>query len=113
MNISPPSIEKPERGRGRPAHEPSATDRRFVELLAGMAIPQATICGLLEIDRKTLRRHYRRELDRGAAVVEAKLVANLLRLAGGNDGVALKAVVFSLRCRFGWSPFAPPPPDSA
>ncbi|MER9222993.1 hypothetical protein NKI48_29690 [Mesorhizobium sp. M0644] len=83
--------------------------RRLVEVLAGSAISQAEICAVLGIDKKTLRRHYRRELDRGAARVEAELVGNLLRLANGNDGTALRAVMFALRCRFGWSEFAPPP----
>lgn len=33
---------------------------------------------------KTLRRHYRRELDRGAACVQAKLIGHLHRLASGS-----------------------------
>jgi hypothetical protein len=81
-----------------------AASASIVELLAGAAIPQRHIA----IDCKSLRRHYRRELDRGAATVEAELVCNLLRLAGGKDGVALKAIVFALQCRFGWSRYLPP-----
>ncbi|MGA7451916.1 MAG: hypothetical protein WBW73_11795, partial [Rhodoplanes sp.] len=52
---------------------------------------------------KTLRKHYATELQRGAATVEAKLVGNLLKLASGSDGTALKAIMFALQCRFGWS----------
>jgi hypothetical protein len=61
--------------------------------------------------RKTLRKHYATELQRGAATVEAKLVGNLLKLAGGSDGTALKAIMFALTCRFGWSLYAPPLPE--
>lgn len=106
-NISLPPMRK--RKAGRPPHTPAEKERRLVELLAGAAAPQAEICRLLGIDAKTLRRHYRAELDRGAAMVEAKLVLHLSRLASGHDGTALKAIQFSLQCRFGWSPYAPPP----
>ncbi|WP_348631830.1 hypothetical protein, partial [Mesorhizobium sp. M6A.T.Cr.TU.017.01.1.1] len=92
-----------------PPHKPDQARRQTVELLAGAAVSQAEICAVLGIDQKTLRKRYRLELDRGAAKVEARLVGNLLRLASGSDGVALRAIMFSLRCRFGWSEFAPRP----
>jgi hypothetical protein len=77
-----------------------------VEALAGTAVPSAEIASVLDIARSTLHRHYRAELRRGAAVVEAKLIGNLFRIACGNDGTALKAIMFSLHCRFGWSEYA-------
>ncbi|RWM08956.1 RNA polymerase subunit sigma-70 [Mesorhizobium sp.] len=101
-------MEKSKRIGGRPPHKPNQARRQIVEFLAGAAISQAEICAVLGIDRKTLRRHYRRELDRVAARVETELVGDLLRIAGGNDGTALKAVIFALRSCFGWSEFAPP-----
>ncbi|RWO25254.1 MAG: RNA polymerase subunit sigma-70 [Mesorhizobium sp.] len=97
---------------GRPPHKPDETTRRLVELLGGAAVPQPEICSALRIDQKTLRKHYRRELDRGSAMVEAKLAGNLLRLAGGNDGTALKAIMFGLQTRFGWSQYVPRPNTS-
>ncbi|MER8369017.1 hypothetical protein [Mesorhizobium sp. M1378] len=78
-------------------------------LLAGNAIPNDKIAVVIGIDAKTLRKHYRSELDRAAAMVEAKLIGHLIRLASGRDGVALKAAIFALRCRFGWSEYAPRP----
>ena len=33
----------------------------------------------------------------------------MFRLAQGSGGTALKAIMFSLRCRFGWSEYAPAP----
>lgn len=84
--------------------------RRFVETLAGAAVPQAEIAAVVGVTVPTLRKHYRQELDRGAGILEWRLVNNLLRIASGKDGTALKAIMFSLQCRFGWSRYAPPPP---
>lgn len=103
----PPIMENQKRTPGRPPHIPSATDRRLVQILAAEGVPQASICPVLDISAKTLRRYYRRELDVGAAKLEAALVLHLYRLASGNGPVALKALVFLLRSRFGWSKFAP------
>lgn len=103
-------MEKAERSKGRPAHAPSTMTRRFVEAMAGAGVPQREIAAVLSVAVPTLRKHYREEMRRGGAFLEAKLVANLLRIAGGRDGTALKAIMFSLQCRFGWSRYAPPPP---
>lgn len=98
----------------RPQHQPTSQTRQIVEILAGYAIPKDKIALAIGIAKHTLERRYRAELTRGTAVVEAKLVGNLLRLAAGNDGTALKAVMFSLQSRFGWSMYAPPkPPEPA
>ncbi|PDS45366.1 hypothetical protein CO662_25490 [Rhizobium anhuiense] len=83
--------------------------RRLVQMLAAEGIPQREISRALEIDPKTLRQHFRHELDIGAAKLEAALVGHLLRLAGGSDDVALRAIKFILKARFGWSEYAPPP----
>lgn len=95
------------RKAGRPAHDPSDKDRQMVEVLAGYAVPTAKIADVLHITQATLFKHYRDEIRRGGALVEAKLVGNLLRLASGSDGTALKAITFSLACRFGWSQYVP------
>ncbi|TBD68313.1 hypothetical protein ELH16_08605 [Rhizobium ruizarguesonis] len=87
--------------------------RRLVQTLASQGIPQAETCRVLDVSAKTLRKCYRRELDIGAARLQAALVDHLLRLAGGTDDVALRAIIFLLRCRFGWSPYLPPPPRSS
>lgn len=81
--------------------------RRLVQMLASQGIPQPEICRVLGISAKTLRKHYRRELHIGASKLEAALIIHLYRLASGNGPVALKALVFLLRSRFGWSEFAP------
>lgn len=88
---------------GRTAlHQPSQKDRQMVEVMSGFGIDAAKIAMVVGIDRSTLLKHYRAEIDRGAATIEAKLTGNLLRIAGGSDNAALKAITFALQCRFGW-----------
>lgn len=91
---------------GRPAHVPTDESRRMVEVLAGYGVTQLEIAHVVGVSAPTLRRAYREELDRGLAV-HAKLIGNLLRLADGRDGTALRAIMFSLRCRFGWREASP------
>lgn len=105
-------MDEEKRPVGRPPHVPTKQNQEIAEGLAGYGIPHEKIAAILRIDHKTLHRHYQDQLDHGAAVVEAKLISNLLRIANGSDGTALKAIIFSLQCRFGWSPYAPPPPEA-
>lgn len=76
--------------------------------MAGAGVPQSEIAVVLAVTVPTLRKHYRDELRRGAAVVEARLAGHLMRIASGSDGTALKAIMFTLQCRFGWSRYTPP-----
>lgn len=101
--------EAPKKHPGRPPHYPAEMQRRLVQELAAHGISQREIGRALAVDPKTLRLHYRRELDIGAVKLEAALIGHLLRLAAGTDDVALKAIICLLRCRFGWSPYLPPP----
>lgn len=82
---------------------------RLVEVCSAEGVPQAQIARALGVDEKTLRRHYRRELDVGATRFESMLALRLLDIAGGRDATALKAAIFLLRAKFGWSEFLPPP----
>nr|WP_064810325.1 MULTISPECIES: hypothetical protein [Rhizobium] len=100
-------METAKKTPGRPAHNPSPADRRVVELLASRGVRQSEICYVLAISEKTLRAHFRAELNRGAARLEAALALRLIDLAGGNGAVALRATIFLLRSRFGWSEFLP------
>jgi DNA-binding CsgD family transcriptional regulator len=102
-------METPKSTGGRPAHHRTAMHRRLVQVLAAQGVPQREICRVLEIDEKTLRKHFRHELDVGASKLEAALIMHLHRIACGRDGTALRAVKFILKARFGWSEYAPPP----
>ncbi len=95
--------------RGAPAHKPTDQNRQMVEVLAGYCIPTVKIAEVIGIARATLEKYYSREISVGGAKVEATLVGNLLQIAKGKDGTALKAIMFSLHCRFGWSAYVPRP----
>ena len=87
---------------GRPPHEPDPVLRRQVEALAGYGIPEADIAGVVGIDPKTLRRHYRHELDHGHVKANAKVAENLFRKATGEGREAVTAAIFWLKTRAGW-----------
>ena len=52
-------------------HSPSEGDRRTVKVLSGYGVPQEDIAIHMDMDAKTLRKHYRRELDRGTIEANA------------------------------------------
>jgi hypothetical protein len=87
---------------GRPAHKPDPASRRQVEALAGYGAPEIDIAGVVGIDPKSLRKHYREELDNGHVKANAKVAENLYRKATGDGREAVIAAIFWLKTRAGW-----------
>jgi len=87
---------------GRPAHKANTHSRRQVEAMAGFGIPEVDVARVLAIDPKTLRRHYRKELDTGHVRANAKVAENLYRKATGEGREAVLAAIFWLKARGGW-----------
>ena len=87
---------------GRRAHSPDAGSRRQVEAMAGYGVPEAEIAGVVGIDAKTLRKHYRHELDHGHTKANARVAENLYRKATGEGREAVIAAIFWLKTRAGW-----------
>jgi hypothetical protein len=87
---------------GRRAHKPDPASQRQVEAMAGYGIPEADIATVLEIDPKTLRKHYRRQLDKGHIKATAKVAENLYRRATGEGRESVIAAIFWLKTRAGW-----------
>jgi len=73
--------------------------RRQVEALAAYGIPETDIGRVVGIDPKTLRKHYREELDLGEAKANAQ-VAGYLFNAAKNGNVT--AQIFWLKTRAKW-----------
>ena len=67
----------------RLAHKPNPIVRRQVEAMAGYGVPEADIAGVVGVSPKTLRKHYRSELDHGHVKANAKVAENLYRKATG------------------------------
>jgi hypothetical protein len=100
---------------GRRAHKPDAFLRRQVEAMAAYGVPEVDIARVIGIDAKTLRKHYRDELDTGAVKATAKVAEFLYRKATTDGPQAVTAAIFWLKTRGGWKEtsvqeFAGPPP---
>ena len=84
---------------GRRAHKPDTAQRRQVEAMAAYGIPEPDIARVLFVDPKTLRKHYRDELDLGETKANAQ-VAGYLFNAAKNGNVT--AQIFWLKTRARW-----------
>src|SRR5258707_928035 len=84
---------------GRRAHRPDPSQRRQVEALAAYGIPEDNISRVIGVDLKTLRKHYRDELDLGETKANAQ-VAGFLFNAAKNGNVT--AQIFWLKTRAKW-----------
>ena len=87
---------------GRRAHKPDAASRRQVEAMAGYGVREADIAGVVGVDAKTMRKHYRSELDHGHVKANARVAENLYRKATGEGREAVVAAIFWLKTRAGW-----------
>ena len=87
---------------GRRAHKPDVTSRRQVEAMAAYGIPEQNIANIVGIDPKTLRKHYRSELDNGQMKATAKVAESLFRKATSEGAQSVTAAIFWLKTRGGW-----------
>jgi hypothetical protein len=87
---------------GRQAHRPDPGQAKQVETLAGLGISEEDIALMIGIDPKTLRKHYRRELDTGHVKANAKISSNLFRMASGSGREAAACAIFWCKTRMGW-----------
>ena len=60
------------------------------------------IAGVVGIDAKTLRKHYRDELDHGHVKANVRVAENLYRKATGEGCESVIAAIFWLKTRAGW-----------
>jgi len=87
---------------GRRAHRPDPATRRQVEAVAAYGVPEADIARVLVIDAKTLRKHYREELDTGHVKATAKVAEFLFRKATTDGPQCVTAAIFWMKTRGGW-----------
>jgi predicted ArsR family transcriptional regulator len=83
----------------RTPFKPTGELRAKVRQLSGMGICQDDIARILEISPKTLRKHFRRELDRGAAEANAAIAGYLFQNAKAGN---VAAQIFWLKTRARW-----------
>lgn len=90
-------------------HQPDAESRRMVDMMVAAGIPQDDIARVLDVDPKTLRKHYRDELDAGGAKARAS-VSKFLFAAASGDALkhgatyadCTRAAMFWAKTRMGW-----------
>lgn len=88
------------RGPGHPPHAPTDKDRAQVKAMSGFGIPQEQIALAQGIDTKTLRLHYRAELDLGVVEANAQ-IAKTLWNQGVREGNTA-ALIWWTKSRMGW-----------
>jgi hypothetical protein len=100
----------------RPKFNPTEEQRKLVKVFSGYGIPQEQIARRLGIrSTKTLRKHFRKELDEGIANANYNVTKTLYNMATSGNHVV--ATLFWMKCRGGWrersalelSSIAPPP----
>lgn len=83
----------------RPPHEPSNASRQLVSLHASIGTPQDVIARALGLTEKTLRKHYKDELDLALAQANATIGGALFNKAKKGD---VTAQIFWLKTRAGF-----------
>jgi hypothetical protein len=87
----------------RPEFEPTHEQRKNVEAMSAYGIDEVKIASVIGdhgIDPKTLRKHFRHELDVGATKANAVVGQTLYRMATSGQHPA--ASMFWMKCRAGW-----------
>jgi len=88
---------KPHTGR---LYQPTDEQRRQVMGMTGFGIQQNEIATMLEIDKKTLHKHFRRELDIGMIEANTRVAQALYANAVKHNNVA--AQIWWTKTRMGW-----------
>ena len=86
---------------------PTDDQRRTVRAMAGYGMPQMDIGTFLDIDAKTLRKHFTRELEMGSIEATTKVAQSLFRMA--TEGKNVGAAIFWMKARAGWREKHPEP----
>lgn len=82
-------------------YTPTEDQRKTVRGMAGYGMPHDDIATILDIDPKTLRKYFDRELRRGSIEATTKVAQSLFNMATAEKNVA--AAIFWMKVRAGWT----------
>ncbi len=85
---------------GRKKYKSTENDIRVVEGMAGVGMTHDAIARAIGVSEKTLRKHFRRELDTSADKANTKVGVTMYQLAV--SGKCPSATQFWLKTRCGW-----------
>lgn len=85
---------------GRPEYQPTEKDQKFVQVMASVGTKHQVIAAVIGIAPKTLRKHFRSELDTAMPMANAKVIATQFTMATSGDN--FPATKFWLESRCGW-----------
>lgn len=88
-----------EKRRTKPPHEPTKAQRDTVSMHTLVGTPQSDVARIIGIDEKTLRKHYRDELDLAKARANATIGGALFNKAKSGDTTAM---IFWMKTQAGW-----------
>ncbi len=88
-----------EKRKTKPPHEPTRATRELVQLHTMVGTRQEAIASIIGIDPKTLRKHYRAELDQSKAKANATIGGALFNKAKSGDTTAM---IFWMKTQAGW-----------
>lgn len=83
----------------KPPHEPTEATRQTVQMHTMVGTDQETIARVLNVDPKTLRKHYRDELDLAKAKANATIGGTLFNKAKSGDTAAM---IFWMKTQAQW-----------
>ena len=85
----------------KPSFKPTDDERKLVEQMCAVGIPHEGIASVVRdgIDDKTLRKHFRRELDTAKTKANAKIGGTLVNKAVNGDTTA---AIFWAKTQMGW-----------
>jgi transposase-like protein len=84
----------------RPKLNPTEEQRRMVKTMVAMGAKQEDVAARIGVrSPKTLRKHFRKELDQGGSEANMTVAQALYVKAKAGD---VKAATFWLKCRAGW-----------
>jgi hypothetical protein len=86
-------------------HVPTPISRELVKSLVALGEPQEKIADIIDIDEKTLRKHYREELDHSLPLLLSRVANTAYKKALDGDPKMIELV---LKCRARWSAYKPP-----
>jgi len=72
----------------------------MVKVMSGFGIPQTDIANQIGVDAKTLRKHFRDELDRGMTEANMRVAQSLFTMATTGGNVA--AAIVWMKAQAGW-----------